>query len=180
VLRENVENSTPLGKQAKPILDRGEYLPDELMCPLIGDWLERQSDGWVLDGFPRSLPQARFLDEWLADRGASLDAAVALDVPYDELLFRIRNRVECPECRWTGQKSQTVDDRCPVCDAAVKPRPDDSEENFNSRFREFERLTLPVIEHYRALKLLFPCDATASKDEVAEKLYRQLTCLAGR
>ena len=59
LLREQVENKTPLGNLAEPILARGEYLPDDLMCRILGDWLERQSGGWVLDGFPRSLPQAR-------------------------------------------------------------------------------------------------------------------------
>ncbi len=81
LLREQMEEGTALGKQAEPILARGEYLPDHLMCPILADWLSRQTGGWVLDGFPRSLPQAVFLDNWLARSDLKLDVAVSLEVP---------------------------------------------------------------------------------------------------
>lgn len=175
LLREQVENATPLGKLAEPILARGEYLPDDLMCRILGDWLERQSGGWVLDGFPRSLPQAEFLDAWLASNGQCLDAALLLEVPHDVLIARIRKRVECPECRWTGQADETVGDGlCPVCATPALPRSDDSEENFNRRHQEFVRLTSPVIERYQELGLLKRCAATASQDEVAANLLQLL------
>lgn len=175
LLREQVENGTPLGKLAEPILARGEYLPDDLMCSIIGDWLGKQSGGWLLDGFPRSLPQAEFLDAWLAAHGSQLDAAVVLEVPFDVLISRIRKRVECPECRWTGQAQQAgADGLCPQCRAPVSPRSDDSEENFSKRHQEFIRLTSPVIEHYQELNLLKRCAATASQDEVAANLIELL------
>lgn len=175
LLREQVESASPLGKTAGPILARGEYLPDDLMCRILADWLERQTGGWVLDGFPRSLPQARFLDEWLAARHQQLDAAVLLEVPYEELVSRIRNRVECPDCRWSGQDHQTVgDDQCPVCTTPAVPRADDSEENFSMRHQEFTRLTRPVIGFYQESGLLIRCDATAPQDEVSAKLLQLL------
>ncbi len=171
LLRENVENNTPLGQQAKPILDRGEYLPDDLMCPILADWLSRQTGGWLLDGFPRSLPQADFLDAWLAENGLKLDAAVSLEVPFDQLLARIQDRVECPECRWTGNRAQLLTgDRCPVCDSPTGPRADDSEENFRSRYSEFLSLTQPAIDHYRKVNMLRTCDATAPQGEVAASI----------
>ena len=171
LLREHVEDGTELGKLAEPMLARGEYLPDDLMCRILGDWISKQTGGWVLDGFPRSLPQAEFLDHWLAERNQRLDAAISLEVPFEELLSRIRNRVECPECRWSGQKSGTKPGmRCPVCGAEVAARADDSEENFTSRHNEFVRLVTPVIARYRKLDLLSACDATAAKDEVAQSL----------
>ncbi len=173
LLREEMEAGTDLGRQAEPILARGEYLPDDLMCPILGDWLSRQTGGWVLDGFPRSLPQAVFLDEWLAQRDLKMDAAVSLEVPYEVLVARIADRVECPECRWTGQRNQLLAmDKCPTCGGAAGPRADDTEENFRSRHAEFVSLTQPVIDHYRHLDLLSPCDATAPQDEVAAKLLR--------
>jgi adenylate kinase len=175
LLREQVESGTPLGKLAEPILARGEYLPDDLMCRILGDWLGKQSGGWVLDGFPRSLPQAEFLDVWLASHGWKLDAAVLLEVPFDALVSRIRKRVECPECRWTGQAEQAgADGLCPLCRAQVSPRSDDSEENFTKRHQEFLRLTSPVIERYQELNLLKRCAATASQDEVASSLLQLL------
>jgi adenylate kinase len=171
LLREHVEAGTDLGKQAEPILARGGYLPDGLMCPIIVDWLACQSGGWVLDGFPRSLPQAVFLNDWLAGRDMKIDAAVSLEVPLSDLIARIHDRVECPECRWSGQARQlAADDNCPVCITPASRRADDSEENFRSRHAEFVRLTQPVIDYYRRLGLLSPCDATAPQDEVAARL----------
>lgn len=176
LLREQMEAGTELGKKAEPILARGGYLPDELICPILGDWLSRQTAGWVLDGFPRSLPQALFLDDWLAKRDLKIDAAVSLEVPLDELMSRIRERVECPECRWSGQRRElTACEMCPVCGGAAGPRADDGEENFRSRHAEFTSLTQPAIEHYRRLNLLCPCDATAPQDEVAARLLRLFT-----
>lgn len=175
LLREQVENGTALGKLAEPILARGEYLPDDLMCSILGDWLERQSGGWVLDGFPRSLPQAEFLDGWLASHGLSLDAAVLLEVPHEVLVTRIRKRVECPECRWSGQTEQTASGGlCPVCGAPALPRSDDSEENFTKRHQEFVRLVSPVIDHYLERDLLKRCVATASQETVADNLLQLL------
>jgi adenylate kinase len=175
LLREHVEERTELGLKAEPILARGEYLPDELMFPILEDWLSHQPGGWVLDGFPRSLPQAVFLDDWLHQQGLRLDAAVSLEVPIHELLNRIARRVECAECRWTGQSDQlAAGGVCPVCGSPAGPRSDDSEENFRSRHSEFLSLTQPVIDHYRTLGVIYPCDATASQDEVAGNLLRVL------
>lgn len=170
VLREQMETGTDLGKQAEPILARGEYLPDDLMCPILADWLSRQTGGWVLDGFPRSVPQAVFLDDWLARHGLKLDAAVSLEVPFEQLLARIHNRVECPECRWSGQLTHEA--KCPVCGGSAGPRADDSEENFRSRHAEFVSLTQPVITHYRQAGLLSSCEATPPESEVAARLLQ--------
>ncbi|MEX1048783.1 MAG: nucleoside monophosphate kinase [Akkermansiaceae bacterium] len=176
LLREQVEAGTELGKQAEPILARGEYLPDELMFPILADWLSHQSGGWVLDGFPRSLPQAVFLDEYLADHASAIDRAVSLEVPISELLRRIGDRVECPECRWSGQRKQLVEGTsCPVCGSPAGPRADDDEENFRSRHAEFVSLTQPVIDHCRRMGILSACDATAPQDEVAARLLRLFT-----
>jgi adenylate kinase len=171
LLREAVEKMTPLGREAKPILDRGGYLPDSLMCPILGEWLQRQTGGWVLDGFPRSLPQAEFLDGWLGAHGQTLDRVIALQAPMDELLRRIRRRVECPECRWSGQVEQLdAAGGCPVCHHPVAPRPDDDEANFRSRHAAYEKSALPVVGYYEVRGLVSRCDATASPDEVAARI----------
>ncbi len=176
LLREHVQNATPLGLVAEPILARGGYVPDDLMCDALGAWLQRQSHGWVLDGFPRSMPQAEFLDAWLVETDLEIDAVLLLEASHDELLSRIRGRVECPDCRWSGQKSQTLDDGlCPACGTATGTRGDDTEENFAARHREYTRLTTPVIDHYRDRGLLIACDVTPPRDEVTAKLLRHLT-----
>ena len=171
LLREHVENRTPLGREAKPILDRGEYLPDELMCDVIAGWLERQSGGWVLDGFPRSLPQAEFLRRWMDRNGQSGHRAVFLDVPFSELLDRIKGRVECPDCRWSGQRSQLDENgRCPKCGGPASGREDDDERNFRSRYRQFEEFTLPAVDLYRNSNTLVSVDATRAKDQVTREI----------
>lgn len=171
LLREQVENQTPLGQQAAPILARGEYLPDELMNPILGDWLSRQTAGWVLDGFPRSLPQAIFLESWLADHGLEIDAAVSLDVPFDGLIARIHDRVECPACRWSGQRSQLVaGDKCPQCGSPAGKRADDGEENFRKRYQEFTTLTGPVVDHFQNKGMLRSFNATPPQEAVAAEI----------
>lgn len=175
LLREELEKDSPLGREVRPILARGEYVPDELMFPILADWLVNHRGGWVLDGFPRSLPQAEFLDSWLRDHDDAIDAAVSLDVPMSELIARIRGRVECPECRWTGQRDQLIDGSCPVCASPASARSDDSEENFRSRHAEFAAHTVPVLEHYRKAGILLSCDATAPQDEVAARILASFT-----
>lgn len=173
LLREAVEEGSPLGLEVKPILDRGGYVPDELMCGLLGDWLDRHGGGWLLDGFPRSLPQAEFLDRWLTTRGRQLDRVIALEVPLDELLHRIAGRVECPECRWTGQVAQLGPGLlCPNCHARTGRREDDDEQNFRSRHAAYLKYTLPLIGYYESRGCLTRCDATASVEEVASSIHR--------
>jgi len=181
LLREAVEEGTPLGLEAKPILDRGGYLPDALMCPILGAWLAKRSGGWVLDGFPRSLPQAEFLDGWLAGHGQKLDRVIALEVPMAELLRRVQGRVECPECRWTGQDMQLKDGGlCPVCGQPAGRRPDDDEANFRARHAAYETLALPVVGYYESRGIVSRCDATAAPDEVAARLLELFQPSPGR
>lgn len=175
-LRQQMVLATDLGKQASPILARGEYLPDELICPILGDWLSQRSGGWVLDGFPRSLQQAAFLGQWLAQRGSKLDAAISLEISFLEALARIGQRVECADCHWSGHAEQVSESgECPSCSGQISARADDNDDNFRCRHAEFLNLTQPVIEHYRRLDLLCSCDATRSLDEVAAHLLEKLT-----
>lgn len=169
LLRHHVAEQTPLGHKAEPILARGAYLPDDLMEPILEDWLVKQDDcGWVLDGYPRSQPQAEWLDQWLADRGKSLDAAICLEVPFSELLSRVLDRVECPECRWSGNTGDLGENHvCPKCGGTAGRRSDDTEENLTSRFREYIEITGPAIEWYRERGTLDIVDATAPPDDVA-------------
>jgi adenylate kinase len=178
LLRSAVEQGTALGKQAAPILARGEYLPDELMGPIMADWLGKQKGGWVLDGFPRSAAQADFLAGWLAEKSLRLDAAILLEVPVEELLVRIGNRIECPECRWSGRRQELNGaDRCPECGGVPGPRADDTPANFRSRLAEYEENTLPVVSRYEGEGLLHRFDATRGPDEVAKRLLELVRSL---
>lgn len=178
LLRSAVEDKTELGRQAEPILARGEYLPDELMNPIMGEWLAKQSSGWVLDGYPRSISQADFLAAWLSEKGQRLGAAILLEVPIDELLVRLGNRLECPECRWSGRRQDLNGaGRCPECGGVAAPRADDTPANFRSRFSEYEEHTLPVVARYEGEGLLKRFDATRNPDEVAKRLLELVSHL---
>ena len=171
LLREAVAAGTPEGRQAKPVLDRGDYLPDELMGSILRPWLESHVEGWVLDGFPRTMAQDGFLNDWLEQHGERIDGALSLEVPKEELIRRIRERVECPECRWSGTHGDLNGaGRCPECGGVAGSRSDDTLENFLSRYSGFEVNTVPVIERYREAGLLESCDATAPIEEVSERL----------
>lgn len=178
LLRSAVEQGTPLGREAAPILAKGEYLPDALMCSIMGEWLSLQDGGWVLDGFPRSMPQADFLASWLGEKDQKLDAAVLLEVPPQELLVRIGNRIECPECRWSGRRQElNRADRCPECGGVTGPRADDTPMNFRARLAEYEEHTRPVIARYETEGLLHRFDATQGVDEVGERLVECIRTL---
>lgn len=168
VLRDHVSRDTEVGKLAGPILARGEYLPDELMCRLIEPWLNELQGGWVLDGFPRSVYQSKWLDRWLEANQIQLSAAIALIVPYEVLHERMLHRVECSACRWTGPREALVASAgsCPKCGGAVATRLDDTDENFLRRYREFECSAIPVIEYYRQSSRLCEIDANAPEEQV--------------
>jgi adenylate kinase len=173
LLREAVENDTPAGKEAAPILERGGYVSDQLMNSIIEPWLENHREGWVLDGFPRTIGQDDFLQEWLAGHDQRIDVVISLEVPKDELIGRIRNRVECPDCRWSGQTVDLVDGgHCPKCSGDAGARMDDTLENFLSRFDEFTLHTLPVIERYASVGGVTACDATLPMDTVTADLLK--------
>jgi adenylate kinase len=172
LLREAMEEGSAAGEEARPYLERGDYVPDALMEPLVEDWLERHPQGWVLDGYPRTLAQDDALRAWLGDRELRLDGAIELRVPKEELVRRIEGRVECPECRWSGQRDELNGaGRCPECGGLAGRRADDTLENFLSRHDEFTRHTLPIVERYAAEERLFSCDATAPVEVVAERLH---------
>jgi adenylate kinase len=177
LLREAIENRSELGLAAEPILARGGFLPDALMEPILGEWLERhdEKNGWVLDGFPRSLGQAEYLNTWLVSRQKKLGLAIALEAPYEDLVGRIRSRVECPNCRWSGKTDELRHDgRCPVCGGIATARSDDDEENFKNRHAEYVAYTLPVIDLYRQNGTLFSVDANQSREAISAAILSHI------
>ena len=177
LLREAIENRCDLGLAAEPILARGGYLPDALMEPILGEWLDRhdQKNGWVLDGFPRSLGQAQYLDQWLSAHGKKLDLAITLVAPYEDLVSRIFSRVECPVCRWSGKTDELRDaTSCPVCGGTATARHDDDAENFKNRHAEYTAYTLPVIDFYRESGTLFSVPATDSREAISKAILSHI------
>jgi adenylate kinase len=171
LLRANVAQGTPLGRVAKEIMGRGELVPDSLVNEMVAVRLEQPdtAKGYILDGFPRTLGQAGWLDGRLAaaapgDRSSSTGllaaqvkalpvVAVSIQVNYNQLLRRITGRRNCPVCQTIYNVYMNPPQRDGFCDvegAALIQRADDTEEVFKERMRAYTALTAPVVEHYRA------------------------------
>jgi adenylate kinase len=160
-LRANVTQRTSLGRVAKEIMGRGELVPDSLVDEMVAARLQAPDtvDGYILDGFPRTLGQAGWLDGRLAAQakaqGRGLPViAVSIQVDYNQLLRRITGRRNCPVCQTIYNVYMNPPKRDGYCDvegAALVQRADDTEEVFKQRMRAYEALTTPVVEHYRAL-----------------------------
>jgi adenylate kinase len=157
LLRANVAKGTPLGKVAKELMGRGELVPDSLVDEMVAARLKEPdtAKGYILDGFPRTLGQAGWLDGRLASDGHSLPViAVSIQVDYNQLLRRITGRRNCPVCGTIYNVYMNPPKRDGFCDlegAALVQRADDTEKVFKERMRAYVGLTAPVIEHYRAL-----------------------------
>jgi adenylate kinase len=157
LLRSNVERCTEVGKLAEPIMKCGGLVPDSMVMEMVAARLAEPdvARGFILDGFPRTLPQATWVDEQLAAKPEALPVvAVKIQVDYTQLLRRITGRRTCPVCGTIYNIYLNPPKKDGVCDvegAVLEQRSDDTEECFAGRLRTYESLTAPVIEHYRAL-----------------------------
>jgi adenylate kinase len=173
LLRANVSQGTPLGIIARETMDRGELVPDSLVNEMVAARLIEPDTvrGYILDGFPRTLPQAGWLDGRLAAMQLCLPVvAVNISVDYNQLLRRITGRRNCPVCQTiynVYSNPPKVDEICDIEGAALAQRADDTEQVFAERMRSYEALTTPVIEHYRALGRFAEVDGDRPIGEVA-------------
>ena len=157
LLRGNVAQGTNLGKIAKQIMGRGELVPDSLVNEMVAARLLEPDTarGYILDGFPRTLVQAHWLDGRLAAQPESLPVvAVSIQVNYNQLLRRITGRRNCPVCQSIYNIYMNPPKKDGICDvegATLTQRADDTEEVFKERMRAYEALTAPVVDHYRGL-----------------------------
>ena len=173
LLRANVSQGTRLGKIARETMDRGELVPDSLVNQMVAARLQEPDiiKGYILDGFPRTLPQAGWLDGRLAAQPLSLPlVAVSIHVDYNQLLRRITGRRICPVCQTiynVYSHPPKVDEICDLEGAALARRADDTEAAFGERMRAYDALTTPVIEHYRELGRFAEVDGDQPIQEVA-------------
>jgi adenylate kinase len=185
ILRANVAGGTELGKKARAIMDRGELVPDDLVNDMVADRLQHPdtANGYILDGFPRTLGQAEWLDSCLAAQSGSLPVvAVSIKVGYTQLLRRITGRRTCPVCKSSYNiylQPPKVDEKCDLDGTPLARRSDDTEEVFEERMRTYESLTAPVVEHYRALGRFEEVDGEQSVDAVAAAVMAAVLRLRG-
>jgi adenylate kinase len=173
LLRYHKNQGTPIGLVAKDLMARGELVPDNLVNEMVADRLQQPdtANGFILDGFPRTLNQAGWLDGRLAAQPQCLPVvAVSIRVDYNELLRRITGRRNCPVCGSIYNiyvKPPKIDGLCDVEGAALVQRADDTEQAFGERMRVYSAQTAPVVDHYRALGRFAEVDGDRPIDVVA-------------
>jgi len=180
MLRAAVKAGKPAGLQAKALMDKGELVSDEIVVNIVAARIEEPdcANGFILDGFPRTLPQAAALDEMLAAKGRKIDAVVELKVDYNALVERIVGRYACAKCgegyhdRFRRPKVRGV---CDVCGSSeFKRREDDNANTVTNRMMVYYRETSPLIGYYFAKGSLHSVDGMASIDEVTKAIEQVL------
>jgi adenylate kinase len=172
LLRDHRDRGTPLGQTATQLMDEGKLVPDDLVNQMVAERLERPDTvrGYILDGYPRTLPQAEWLDQRLAAIPSGLPLiAVSIQVSYTQLLRRITGRRNCPTCQRIYNVYLQPPKADTVCDVEGTPlvqRADDTEAVFHERMRTYTALTAPVVEHYRASSRFVEVDGEQPADEV--------------
>lgn len=179
ILRENVKKNTPLGQKAKAYMDRGELVPDKLLIELIKDRLENPDTrkGFLLDGFPRTIPQAEALDEILDDLNKRLDAVINIDVSSEELVKRLSGRRICKSCgasyhvMFNPPKEKDI---CTACGGELYQRSDDMEDAIKNRLNVYKKQTEPVIDYYKSKGLLIDIDGEREIEDVTSDIRSAL------
>ena len=171
IFRANIKNGTELGKKAKAFMDEGKLVPDELTIELLLDRVSQDdcAKGYVLDGFPRTIPQAEVLTNALAKAGEKVDFAINVDVPDENIIKRMSGRRSCPKCgasyhvEFVPSKKEGI---CDVCGSELIQREDDKPETVKNRLSVYHDQTQPLIEYYEKAGALQAVDGTKDKDEV--------------
>ena len=171
IFRANIKNGTELGKEAKEYMDKGLLVPDELTVRLLLDRVAQDDckNGYVLDGFPRTIPQAEVLDEKLSELGEKVDYAINVDVPDENIVNRMSGRRACLNCGATYHivsippKKEGI---CDVCASALVLRDDDKPETVQNRLKVYHDQTQPLIDFYEKKGVLRSVDGTLPMEEV--------------
>ncbi|MFI0405291.1 adenylate kinase [Actinomadura sp. 3N508] len=178
IFRANVSGGTELGRQAKQYMDRGDLVPDEVTIAMVRDRLAEDDarDGFLLDGFPRNVPQAETLKKILAEWDAKLDMVLELVVDEDEVVRRLSGRRTCDKCGriWHVDFDDKQDDICDDCGGHLFQRDDDKEEVVMHRLEVYKHDTAPLVQFYADEHILVGIDATGPVEEVTK---RALTAL---
>ncbi len=171
IFRVNIKNGTELGKEAKQYMDQGKLVPDELTVKILLDRVAQDDckNGYVLDGFPRTIPQANVLDEALTKLGDRIDYAVNVDVPDDNIINRMGGRRACVACGATYHivyNAPKTEGICDNCGKELIIRDDDQPETVKNRLKVYHEQTQPLIDFYEGKGVLKSVDGTADMKDV--------------
>lgn len=175
IFRANIKNGTELGNKAKTYMDQGLLVPDELVVDLVVDRVNQEDckKGYVLDGFPRTIPQAEALDKALSEVGQKVDFAIDVDVPDANIVHRMGGRRACVGCGATYHLEYApakVEGVCDVCGAQLILRDDDKPETVTKRLGVYHEQTQPLIEYYTNAGILKTVDGTVDIDVVFQNI----------
>jgi len=179
ILRKAVADGTPLGKEAKSYMDKGELVPDSIVIGLVKERIAQDDckKGYILDGFPRNTAQAEVLDKVLAEMGAPLDTALSVDVEKDVLMKRLTGRRTCRKCQqmyniyFSLPKKEGV---CDKCGGELFQRDDDKEETIRKRLDVYDAQTAPLMEYYKKKGIVKSVNGTGSIDEIFKQVCSKL------
>ncbi len=179
ILRTNVKNETVLGIEAKKFMDSGNLVPDELVIKLVADRLSNEDvkSGFMLDGFPRTVEQAKSLDEILVKNNLKLNAVLNIDVKSEELITRIAGRRLCKQCQASYHikfNPPKVDNMCDSCGSQLFQRPDDTRETVENRIKVYEAQTKPLIDYYGSKNVRVDIDGAQSFEDVFSQIVSVL------
>ncbi len=171
IFRANIKNGTALGAKAKEYMDKGLLVPDELVCDLVVDRIQQSdcANGYILDGFPRTIPQAEALTNALNAIGQKMDYAINIEVPDENIIQRMSGRRACVGCGATYHvvyNPTKVEGVCDVCGEALILRDDDKPETVKNRLNVYHEQTQPLIDYYSKEGILVEVDGTKNMDDV--------------
>lgn len=175
IFRANIKEGTDLGKKAKEYIDQGLLVPDEVVISIVKDRLAEEDckDGFLLDGFPRTLDQGEALDLNLKDMGISLDKVINIEVDIKDLVGRAIGRRICKECGATYHiefNPPKEEGKCDVCSGELYQRDDDTEETVKKRFSVYQEQTKPLIDYYTKKDLILNVDGSKGIEEISKNI----------
>ncbi|HET9884183.1 MAG TPA: adenylate kinase [Candidatus Binatia bacterium] len=175
ILRKAVADKTPLGKEAESYLSRGELVPDDVIVRLVGERLKQKdcANGFVLDGFPRTLPQAESLEGILKTMALPLDAVLSIQVPHDVIVERLAGRRNCQNCGalyHVNFDPPSNGQTCDRCDGGLQQRDDDREETIITRLRVYESQTAPLANYYRDRGKLREINGVGKVEDIQKRI----------
>ena len=179
IFRANIKNGTELGKKAKTYMDQGLLVPDELTCDLVVDRIQQPDakNGYVLDGFPRTIPQAECLTDALSKLGSKIDYAIDVDVPDENIINRMSGRRACLGCGATYHitfNPPVKEGICDTCGQELVLRDDDKPETVKKRLDVYHQQTQPLIDYYKNAEVLAEVDGTQPMDAVFQGIVEIL------
>ncbi len=179
MLRAAVKEGTELGKKAKEYMDAGKLVPDEVVIGIVKERLAQPDceKGFILDGFPRTIPQAEALDRVLEELGKGIDYVINIAVPNEELITRLTGRRTCRQCGAMYHvvfNPPKVEGKCDKCGGELYQRDDDKEETIRQRLEVYQAQTAPLIEYYEKKGVLYNIDGTGSIEEIFQSILKVL------